>query len=201
MIHFRRRREGRTSAGWRPAARFFGISSVVGVAEWFKAPGCGPGDRGFESLRPPHRFDITLLLLLVLLPLVLASCGGGPQLPEGFPSDFPLYASATITAAGRVSAAQGDIYAIGMETSDALEAVRSFYEETLNAGAWEVTNVVEIVEQGTVVIQFARREGGGLAGTVAISQEQTDGQKTIIAIQLPAAGAAGTATATASPGS
>ena len=29
------------------------LSVVVGVAERFKAPGCGPGDRGFESLRSP----------------------------------------------------------------------------------------------------------------------------------------------------
>ncbi len=87
-----------------------------------------------------------------------------------------------------------------METGDALDGVRSFYEDALNVGSWEVTSVVEIAEEGTVVIRFARREGGGLAGTVAVSQEQTDGQKTIIAIQLPAAGATATAAATASPG-
>src|SRR4030042_132185 len=28
---------------------------MVGVAQRFKAPGCGPGDRGFESLRPPQK--------------------------------------------------------------------------------------------------------------------------------------------------
>ena len=35
-------------------ARLF--CGVVSVAKLVKAPGCGPGDRGFESLRSPHRF-------------------------------------------------------------------------------------------------------------------------------------------------
>jgi hypothetical protein len=49
-----------------------------------------------------------------------------------------------------------------------------------------VTNVVEIAEKETVVVEFARREGGGQAGTVAIEQKQEDGQKTSITIKLPA---------------
>jgi hypothetical protein len=97
-----------------------------------------------------------------------------------------MYENASMTAARRIAAAQGNVYAIGMETSDPADAVRSFYEGMLGVAPWEVTNVVEIPEEETVVVQFARREGGGQAGTVAIKQEQEDGQRTLITISLPA---------------
>ena len=129
--------------------------------------------------------------------LLLAACDGGgggaptpspaaAGLPEGFPEDFPIYENATITAASRITAAQGDIYAIGMETTDAADAVRTFYEGRLAVAPWEVTNVVEIAAENTVVVEFGRREGGGQAGTLAIQEEQTDGQKTLITVSLPA---------------
>jgi len=108
------------------------------------------------------------------------------QLPEGFPGDFPIYEKATITAARHIDAAQGSIYAIGMETTDSADTVRSFYEARLAEPPWEVTNVVEISEENTVIVEFARRDGGGEAGTVAIQEQQTDGQKTLIAVSLPA---------------
>jgi hypothetical protein len=97
-----------------------------------------------------------------------------------------MYEKATITAASRIAAAQGDIYAIGMETTDPADTVRSFYEDTLGVAPWEVTSVVEIPEEETVVVKFARREGDGQAGTVVIMQEQEDGQMTRITIALPA---------------
>jgi hypothetical protein len=123
---------------------------------------------------------------------------GAVQLPEGFPADFPIYEKATITAASRVSAAQGNIYAIGMETTDAADAVRSFYEARLAEAPWDVSNVVEIPEENTVVVEFARREGGGQAGTVAIQEEQTDGRKTLMTVSLPAPAGASTPTPAAS---
>ena len=138
--------------------------------------------------------------------LLLAACGGGdggeptaPRLPEDFPQDLPIYANAAITAASRIGGAQGDIYAIGMETTDAADAVRSFYEARLAEAPWEVGNVVEILEESTVIVEFARRESGE-AGTVAIQEEQTNGHKTIITISLPAPATTATLTPAASPG-
>ena len=163
------------------------------------------------------------LLAFLLLPLLLlAACDGGDgeaptpspaataafsptpspapdELPEGFPADFPIYEDATITAARRISAAQGDIFAIGMETTDTGDAVRNFYEDRLAEAPWEVTNVVEIAAESTVVLEFARRGDGGQAATLAIKEEQTDGRKTLITISLPAPAATLTPTPAASP--
>ena len=125
---------------------------------------------------------------------------GAVQLPEGFPTDFPIYGNATVIAASRISAAQGNIFAIGMETTDAAAAVRSFYEARLAEAPWEVSNVVEIAEENTVIVEFARREGGGQAGTLAIQEEQTNGRRTLITVSLPAPAGAVTPTAAASPG-
>jgi len=119
------------------------------------------------------------------------------ELPEGFPNDFPIYEKATITAARRINAAQGSIYAIGMETTDGADVVRSFYEARLAEAPWEVSNVVEIAEEDTVIVEFARRDGGE-AGTLAIQGQQTDGRKTLITVSLPAPASA--ATPASSPG-
>ena len=145
-------------------------------------------------------------LAFLLLPLLLlAACNGGdggetatPQLPESFPADFPIYESATITAAGQINPGQGDIYAIAMETTDAADTVRSFYKDRLAVAPWEISNVLEIPEENTVIVEFARQEGDGRGGTVSIQEEQTDGRKTTIAISLSAPPS--TATPAASPG-
>jgi hypothetical protein len=144
-------------------------------------------------------------LAFLLLPLLLlVACRGGdggepatPQLPEGFPADFPIYQGATITAAGRINPGQGDIYAIAMETTDAADTVRSFYKDRLAVAPWEISNVLEIPEENTVILEFARQDDGR-GGTVSIQEEQTDGQKTTIAISLAAPPS--TATPAASPG-
>ena len=153
--------------------------------------GCGGGDGAAPTQGPS------------VSPAASAEVSATPstaavELPEGFPEDFPIYEKATITAARRIDAAQGSIYAIGMETADSADTVRSFYEARLGEAPWEVSNVVEIAEENTVVVEFAR-QGGAQAGTLAIQDEQTDGRKTLITISLPAPASDGTSAPSPAP--
>jgi len=153
---------------------------------------CGGGDGGSPTAAP----SVSPAASAALSPTPSTAA---VELPEGFPEDFPIYEKATITAGRRIDAAQGNIYAIGMGTTDSADAVRIFYEARLAEPPWEVTNVVEIAEENTVIVEFAR-QGGAQAGTVAIQEEQTDGRKTLIAVSLPAPAAIVTPRPAASPG-
>jgi len=124
---------------------------------------------------------------------------GGCELPEGFPEDFPIYEKATITAARRIDAAQGSIYAIGMETTDGADAVRSFYEARLAEAPWEVSNVVEISEENTVVVS-SRGETTVVGGDSGHPGGANGRAEDLIAVSLPAPAASVTPTPVSSRG-
>ncbi len=134
---------------------------------------------------------LTALCLLAALALA-AACGGGEEggpggaeLPEGFPGDFPLYEKATVRVA--TVAPEGGGFLVSMETEDSADKVLAFYERELDKDPWQVENVVEIAEQETVVIEFARRDSPGQRGIVNIEVVHVDGQRTSIHLQLPVA--------------
>ncbi len=131
-----------------------------------------------------------LVALCLLGALALAAaCGGGgeegpggAELPEGFPQDFPLYAKATVDAA--TLAPEGGGFLVEWRSSESPDQVRAFYERELDKDPWQVENVVEIAEQETVVIEFARVGDGGEWGTVVIAIVRENGQYATIAISL-----------------
>ncbi len=131
---------------------------------------------------------LAALCLLVALALAAACSGGeeggpgGIELPEGFPRDFPLYAKATVEAA--TVAPEGGRFLVEWRSSDNPDQVRAFYERELDKDPWQVENVVEIAEQETVVIEFARVGDGGEWGTIAITIVRENGQYATIAISL-----------------
>ncbi|MGQ9571577.1 MAG: hypothetical protein ACUVV3_00080 [Dehalococcoidia bacterium] len=128
------------------------------------------------------------LLIALFLCAALAlgvACGGGEELPEGFPRDFPAYANATVHAA--TVAPEGNRFLIEWRSTDSAAQVRDFYERELGKDPWQVQNVLEISEQETVVIEFARVDSGAEGGTVAIHPVREDGQYVTIALSLTTA--------------
>ena len=131
---------------------------------------------------------LTALCLLVALALA-AACGGGEEggpggaeLPAGFPGDFPLYEKATVRVA--TVAPEGGRFLVSMETEDSADKVLAFYERELDKDPWHVENVQDIPEMETMIIRFARVDGGE-SGTVAIATVREDGQYVTIALSLP----------------
>jgi hypothetical protein len=134
---------------------------------------------------------VLIALCLLVAFALAAACGGGEEegpggigLPEGFPRDFPLYAEATVEAA--TVAPEGGGFLAEWRSSDSPDEVRAFYEGELDKDPWQVENVVEIAEEEIVVIEFARVDGGGEWGTVAIRTVRENGQHVTIALSLTA---------------
>jgi hypothetical protein len=134
---------------------------------------------------------MVIALCLLASTALAAACGGGGEegggagLPEGFPGDFPLYEKATVDVA--TITPEGDRFLVEWRSTDSSDQVRDFYERELGKDPWQVQNVVEISEQETVVIEFARVDSGAERGTVAIHPVREDGQYVTIALSLTTA--------------
>jgi hypothetical protein len=137
------------------------------------------------------RAGVLVALCLLAVLALAAACGGGEEegpggaeLPEGFPRDFPLYEKATARVAP--VSVEGGRFLAEWQSSDRSDQVRAFYEGELDKDPWQVENVVEIAEEEMVVIEFARADGGGEWGTVAIRSVRENGQYVTIALSLTA---------------
>jgi hypothetical protein len=134
---------------------------------------------------------MVIALCLFAAIALAAACGGGGEegagagLPEGFPQDFPLYAKATVDVA--TITPEGDRFLVEWRSTDSADQVRDFYESELGKAPWQVENVVEISEQETVVIAFARVDSGARQGTIAIHTVREDGQYVTMALSLTTA--------------
>ncbi|MCJ7510412.1 MAG: hypothetical protein MUP14_05960 [Dehalococcoidia bacterium] len=131
------------------------------------------------------RANIIIAPCLLACLVLAAACGGGGELPEGFPQDFPVYANATVEVA--TEPPEGGRFLVQWRSSDSPDQVRAFYESELDKVPWQVQNVQDIAEMETTVIAFARMDSGGEQGTVAIAPVQEDGQHVTIALSLSAA--------------
>jgi hypothetical protein len=139
------------------------------------AAACGGG----EEERPPTP---TATATAIATPSATAESPVTVGLPEGFPEDFPIYEEAITRVASLVPEEGG--FLVSMDTEDSRDQVRAFYESELGKDPWQVENVVEIAEEEVVIIEFARVDGGGEWGTVAIGIVRENGQHATIGISL-----------------
>jgi hypothetical protein len=60
-------------------------------------------------------------------------------MPNGFPSDFPIYPGARLTHASQVTANGQTSWGMEWETLDSVSAVQSLYSRKLNQGDWTLS--------------------------------------------------------------
>src|SRR5260370_27155985 len=59
-------------------------------------------------------------------------------MPNGFPSDFPIYPGSRLTHASQATANGQTSWGMEWETRDTAEAVQTFYMSKLNQGDWTI---------------------------------------------------------------
>lgn len=99
------------------------------------------------------------------------------KLPEGFPSDFPLYPEAQITSSWNSASNDGQGSSLVLETTKTPEEVNSFYKKELEAKGWKVTNSFSSEETFTYTF-----EKGDLSGLVGIAPGEEG--KTAISVTI-----------------
>lgn len=101
---------------------------------------------------------------------------GESKLPEGFPSDFPIYKNAKVTAAASegISVKTRGFW-VTMTTADDLSEVVKFYETNLTKNGWVAENTIKTAEGGSWDVSK-----GTLQGTVMISRGNTDTETGIV---------------------
>jgi hypothetical protein len=99
------------------------------------------------------------------------STSGGGQLdpkvamPNGFPSDFPVYPGARPTAQGQISSNGKTTWEVTWQTLDGLDKVQAFYTDKLKQGDWTIS--FEASATGTYSAIFTRKSDdkfGGILG-------------------------------------
>jgi hypothetical protein len=77
----------------------------------------------------------------------MAGGEGSVALPEGFPTDVPIYPGAKVAT----SVKTGDAMHATLQTSDAADKVSAFYKEKMKANGWELKTTMDM-GQGTMLV-------------------------------------------------
>jgi hypothetical protein len=90
-------------------------------------------------------------------------------MPNGFPSDFPIYPGARLTQAGQITNNGQTTWGMQWETLAGVDAVQGFYVKRLNSGDWTIT--FNGSSGGNFSAIFNRRSNQKDAGILAVELE------------------------------
>ena len=80
------------------------------------------------------------------------------KLPDGLPSDFPVYAG-TIRLGNKITNADGTAFQIVIETPDDAKTVGDWYAEKLKAAGWKVEGRNDVVTNGKAITTIVAKSG------------------------------------------
>lgn len=101
------------------------------------------------------------------------------KLPEGFPSDFPLYPGAKISSSWNASSEESKGYSLILETEAKPGEVDKYYKEELVKKGWKITS--QFTDQESFTYTFEKGSLNGLVG-IAVGEEG----KTAISVTIGA---------------
>lgn len=95
----------------------------------------------------------------------------GNSIPEEWPKDIAVYAGASITYSAMTNPLDNKAgMALVLLTDDTAAEVKTFYETTLKANGWTITNTMQ---GGGTVIMTAEKDDRKLSLAIAESQDHT----------------------------
>lgn len=95
----------------------------------------------------------------------------GGKLPEGFPSDFPVYPGAKVASSFTTNTEGKDGMSVVWETGDSAEKVSAFYKTSLVSNGWKVTATFE--QDGALTSTFEKEDWGGFMGVTSAEGKTT----------------------------
>jgi len=108
------------------------------------------------------------------------SGGESAEVPEGFPSDMPLY-EGTLLMASTMDTEDGTVYSLGIETTDDTGDVGDWYRDKLYDEGWSTVSEITNDSGGSAMTSFGV-EKGDIQGQVIILSDS--GQPTQVSITV-----------------
>lgn len=106
------------------------------------------------------------------------------QLPEGYPSDVPVFAGAEMDGSFAIESPEGTTYIVTYSTSASKSDVYNFYFEQLDQDPWQIELAREA--EDFTGMQFSRPDSADIQGSISLSYSEVDNRTAIFVFLLDA---------------